>query len=122
MKDTELIEALRNYARSYSNGNPYTFNPGVALMVANRLEQLTIKTEFNIGDRVWIPDCVYDEWFVRNKEGDIINSVRIYHNIDGNELKMYTLKNDGYFQEYSPKICFNSYEECKQWCDKENKG
>lgn len=122
MTDKELIEALRNYAKSCMRGNTYNFNPGLALIIANRIEKLTaIDIKFNIGDRVWIPDCIYDEWFVLNEEGYIIDGVQIFHGAEGNELKMYTLKNHNDFQKYPQRLCFGSYEECKEWCDKKNK-
>lgn len=40
MTDKKMIEALRNYAKEYTSGKPYGFNPGLALMIANRMEQL----------------------------------------------------------------------------------
>jgi hypothetical protein len=40
MNDKTMIEALRNYARAYSSDKPYGLNPGLALMIANRMEQL----------------------------------------------------------------------------------
>lgn len=40
-----MIEALRNYAKEYTNGKPYGFNPGLALMIANRMEQLIALAE-----------------------------------------------------------------------------
>ena len=40
MNDREMIEALRNYARAYTSDKKYELNPGLALMIANRMEQL----------------------------------------------------------------------------------
>ena len=40
MTDKEMIEALRNYAKSYTSDKRYAFNPGLALLIANRMEQL----------------------------------------------------------------------------------
>ena len=40
MNDKSMIEALRNYARAYSSEKSYDLNPGLALMIANRMEQL----------------------------------------------------------------------------------
>ena len=119
MKDIEMIEALRNYAKSYSNGNPYSFNPGVAIMVANRIEQFVDKqTKFNIGDTVWIPDLYYN-WYPSKNEYKIIN---IKVQINSNDQRIfYTVKDiDGYTHEYPESMCFSSYDECKQWCDKSN--
>ena len=124
MTDKELIEALRNYAKSYTNGNPYNFNPGIALMVSNRMEQLvgtSVDEKFNIGDRVWVPDNFYDEWYVINKEGFIIDGIKIHIDSHGHKIKMYTLRDNNGFYEYPPRLCFNNYDECQQWCDKENR-
>ena len=46
-----MIEALRDYARSYTNGKEYGFNPGLALMIANRMEQLLNQVEKDSYDR-----------------------------------------------------------------------
>lgn len=120
MTDKELVEALKDYTRSYTSGKPYNFNPGLALIIANRIEQFIIKKEFNIGDRVWIPDRIYDEWFVVNKEGYTVNGIKIYCNSEGKELKLYILKYNNDFQEYPPRLCFSSYVECEQWCKENN--
>ena len=45
MTDKEMIEALRNYAKSYTSDKKYTFNPGLALLIANRMEQLIARAE-----------------------------------------------------------------------------
>ena len=45
MTDKEMIEALRDYAKEYTSGKPYGFNPGLALMIANRMEQLIALAE-----------------------------------------------------------------------------
>ena len=40
MNDKSMIEVLRNYARAYSSEKQYDLNPGLALMIANRMERL----------------------------------------------------------------------------------
>lgn len=40
MTDKQMIEALRAYARAYASDKKYELNPGLALMIANRMEQL----------------------------------------------------------------------------------
>ena len=52
MTDREMIDALRNYARSYTNDKPYALNPGLALMIANRMEQLIADMEKIEHDRM----------------------------------------------------------------------
>ena len=51
MTDREMIDALRHYARSYTNDHPYALNPGLALMIANRMEQLLILANKDNYDR-----------------------------------------------------------------------
>lgn len=46
MTDKKMIESLRNYARAYVGDKKYDLNPGLALMIANRMEQL-IQTDHN---------------------------------------------------------------------------
>lgn len=45
MTDKKMIESLRDYARTYTSGKPYSLNPGFALMIANRMEQLITLAE-----------------------------------------------------------------------------
>ena len=57
MTDREMIEALRNYAKEYTKGERYSFNPGLALMIANRIEQLIaliekVQSEADINQRM----------------------------------------------------------------------
>ena len=51
MTDRQMIEALRRYARAYTDGKPYGLNPGLALMIANRMEQLLDQLEEGNNDR-----------------------------------------------------------------------
>lgn len=45
MNDKELIKALRDYAQACVSDKHYDFNPGLALIIANRMEQLTALAE-----------------------------------------------------------------------------
>ena len=51
MTDREMIAALREYAKEYTRGKPYGLNPGLALMIANRMEQLLDQVEKDNYDR-----------------------------------------------------------------------
>lgn len=80
---------------------------------------INIKTKFNIGDKIWIPDYYHDQWFVRNKDGYLVSSMKIY--IDSNGQKIfYIFKDNDRMQEYPLRLCFSSYKECEIWCDKKN--
>ena len=45
MTDKQLIKILRDYTKAYIDGKPYYINPGLALMIANRVEQLVALVE-----------------------------------------------------------------------------
>lgn len=47
MTDRKMIEILREYAKSYSSDKHYDLNPGLALMIARRMEQLIEKETTN---------------------------------------------------------------------------
>lgn len=51
MTDKEMIKALRDYAKSCVTDKHYPFNPGLALMIANRIEQLINNEEKESYDR-----------------------------------------------------------------------
>ena len=87
--DQELIESLRNYANAYISNNQYDFNPGIALLVADRMESLIVdmhkkfelETNLNIGDRVWIPDGYIDgDYVILNKNGYCIINIEAFIN------------------------------------------
>ena len=125
MSDKELIEALRYYIKEYSLEKPYNLNPGLALMAAKRIEELSslVKSynstqRFNVGDKIWVAECYDSDYYIVNKDGDYIYSIDIY--IGEYSITSYTVKRNGEFKEYASHFCFNSYEECQQWCDKQN--
>lgn len=80
---------------------------------------ISIQTKFKIGDKVWVPDNYYG-WVPIKNEYEVFN---IEIHIDSqNQRVFYTLKDcDGHTQRYPSKMCFSSYDECQQWCSKENK-
>ena len=45
MTDKDMIELLRDYAKAYMSGKPYNLNHWIALMIANRMEQLVSLVE-----------------------------------------------------------------------------
>ena len=132
MNDKKLIDSLRKYAKSYIDGTPYNLNPGLALMIADRLEQLisvspkrkwiNIKSQFNIGDTIWVADYYYDDWFISNKDGYLIYGIEAYINENTQHVN-YLMKDiiNNTISKHPSHHCFGSYDECKQWCDKENK-
>lgn len=126
MSDKELIVALRDYAKVYSNGQPYSLNPGLAIMAANRIEELgslvkpyDLTQRFNVGDKIWVAECYDSDYYVVNEDGEYVYSIDIY--VGEYSITFYTIKRDGELQEYASHFCFKNYEECQQWCDLQNK-
>lgn len=79
---------------------------------------INIQTNFNIGDKVWVPELYYD-WYPPQKQCEII-CIQIIITSEGQTI-FYTIKKcNGYTDKYPARMCFSSYDECKQWCDKEN--
>lgn len=80
---------------------------------------INIQTKFNIGDKVWIPNH-YHSWFPMKEAYTVFN---IDVNIDAqNQRVFYIIKDDnGNTERYPSKLCFKSYDECKQWCEINNK-
>ena len=80
---------------------------------------INIQTEFNIGDKVWAPELYYDWCPIKNAYEVVC--IQIIITSEGQKI-FYTIKDcDGYTNKLSSKMCFSSYDKCKQWCDKENK-
>ena len=77
---------------------------------------INIQTEFNIGDKVWVPDY-YEDWHPLKNECEIIY-VEVIITSDDKRI-FYTIKDcNGRTDRYPSKMCFKSYEQCKQWCEK----
>lgn len=116
MTDKELIDALRDYARLYMKGSYYDLNPGIALMVANRMEELAtllnddIKIKFGLGDRVWFPE-IYDGEYCVKKDGYIIDGVSVTNDRFGTSIS-YTLQ--GEYGRYRQNRLYSNYEEAKE--------
>ena len=79
---------------------------------------INIQTKFNIGDKVWIPNHCHN-WFPIREAYTVFN---IEVSIDAQSQRVfYIIKNDnGNTERYPSRLCFKSYDECKQWCDKDN--
>lgn len=80
---------------------------------------IDIQIKFNIGDKVWVPGNYYN-WYPI-KKGYKVTNIEIQ--IDAKDQRVfYTVKNDiGEIQRYPERLCFDSYDECEQWCIEDNK-
>ena len=121
MSDKELIQALREYAKGYTQHNNI-LNPGVAIMIADRMEELTnlldndIKIKFGLGDRVWFPDMYDGEYYV-NKNGYVIDGVSVTNDRFDTNIS-YTLQ--GEYGRYRQNRLYSSYEEAKERAERGN--
>lgn len=121
MTDRELIQALRKYAKGYTQNNN-GLNPGVAIMIANRMEELVVflndnmKIKFGLGDRVWFPD-IYDDGYYVNKDGYIIDGVSVTNSRFGTSIT-YTLQ--GEYGQYGQNKLYGSYKEAKESVERRN--
>lgn len=82
--------------------------------------KIEIETRFNIGDLVYLPGFDGEEFRPRKNPFEV-QSFWLY--CDPNTHKIivsYDLDDD--LLGYSESACFASYEECEQWCEKQNKG
>lgn len=79
--------------------------------------ELTIKTKFNIGDKVYVVDHYY-ELYARKTPG-VITSVWVCSNTRHTIIR-YEVKFDGNTEEVPESWVFSSYEECAKWCDEHN--
>ena len=121
MTDKELIQALREYAKGYTQNNN-GLNPGVAIMIANRMEELTtlfnndMSINFGLGDRVWFPDIYNGEYYV-HKNGYIIDGVSVTNDKFGTNIT-YTLQ--GEYGKYRQNSLYSSYEEAQERVERGN--
>lgn len=76
---------------------------------------MNIITKFGINDDVYAADLYYDRWFA-NK--DILTVSEIIIRNKGEII--YRLWADEYTTSSPEEMCFHTYEECKQWCNKMN--
>jgi len=80
---------------------------------------INIQTKFNIGDKVWVPGLYYEWYPMKNRY--FITHIDI--EIDSNDYQIfYIMKNENNSgQRYPDRLCFDSYDECEQWCMENNK-
>ena len=77
--------------------------------------ELTIKTKFNIGDTVYVPE-IYDVYWA-NPVPYIITDIFIKVTRNKDIIITYHLLQDELTDVVSERFLFGTYEECKRWCD-----
>ena len=81
---------------------------------------INMKTKFNIGDKVWIPDVFDGEYYVEDK-CYVIQSITIGID-DVNTVIQYYLRHEnniGFHYAHEHKM-FNSYKEACDYCKTQN--
>ena len=79
--------------------------------------KITIETKFDIGDVVYVAHHYYD-WYAEHKlyiVRDIVISVR-----QSIPYIQYDVELDGLVSTVSERVVFKTYEECAEWCAKNN--
>jgi hypothetical protein len=81
---------------------------------------ITIKTAFNTGDRVYIPVLFSGEWSVSKIPYEIIAiDVRVSKKNQVNVF--YTVEDDiGLVSTWIETSCFSNYQRSLQWCEEQN--
>lgn len=79
--------------------------------------KIDIETKFNISDFVYIPEQYHDEWFAPNHAYEIC---AIHVRVDDSICVYYSILYGDMVCEHTDRYLFASYEECKQWCEKQN--
>ena len=80
--------------------------------------KIEIETRFNIGDLVYVHG--FDGEIFRPREKPLeVQSFRLDYNSNTHKIIVYYNLDDDWLG-YSESACFASYEECEQWCDKQN--
>lgn len=79
--------------------------------------KLSMETQFNIGDTVYIAEF-YEDWFAYAKPC-IITDISISANTQTAHV-LYEVRQDGFKSRVPEDWVFGTYEECKKWCDEHN--
>ena len=77
---------------------------------------INITTNFNIGDRVWIPELYGDEWFTSREIQYHVSDIEVRLNLSGVKIIYVVKNNNGITVKYPEESCFSNYDECKKWC------
>lgn len=81
--------------------------------------KLSVETKFNIGDTVYSPEC-YETYFA-NKKPYVVTDIFIKVTRANEIVITYRLLQDELTDVTSEHFLFATYDECKQWCHKQNK-
>ena len=77
---------------------------------------INIKTKYNIGDTVYIPEC-YEEFFPSKpfKVTGVLMKVST-----NTTLIQYQLQSNEYEETVAEQQVFSTYEDCTKWCNNHN--
>lgn len=81
--------------------------------------KITIDSKFNIGDTVYTPECYEIYW--ANPVPYIVTDIFVKVTRNKNICITYRLLQDELTDVVSENFLFATYEECKQWCNEQNK-
>lgn len=81
--------------------------------------EVNINTKFNIGDTVYAPDSYEVYW--ANPVPYVVTDILIRTTRTNNIVITYQLLQDELTDVVSEHFLFATHEECKQWCEIQNK-
>lgn len=80
--------------------------------------KLHVNTRFDLGDVVYAADHYYD--YYASRKPYVINDIVV--NINNRDVRvMYGVERNDVADRFPEEWLFNTYEECKRWCEEQNK-
>jgi hypothetical protein len=87
-----------------------------------KANKIIINPKYNVGDKVWFTYCFYDKFYPCQNGGTITEiDIRVTENKTNVSYILSIEYGDGVgFESYTENMCFGSYEDCAEWCQKHN--
>lgn len=74
---------------------------------------ITLKTEFNIGDKVYVANCYHE--FYPSSQSHTIKDIWVDINAQRTQIR-YIVECNGVSECVSEDYLFDTYDKCAQWC------
>lgn len=91
--DKELIQSLRDYAKNYKTDYPCVFNPKLALVIANRMEQLVSLSENGASA---IDTSLHLSAYIKTLQEQLIEELKELEIDENGDIKMLSLFETGF--------------------------
>ena len=80
----------------------------------------TVNTKYNIGDMVYLADLYYD--YIPNGRPHMVHDIEVHFFKENTVIIYCVISEDNISWRVVERYLFSTYEECTEWCKKENKG